>query len=37
MFCTHEGRYEFVAMPFGLTNALVTFQAMMNIIMRSYL
>ena len=34
MFITHLGVYEPTVMFFGLTNLLVTFQAMMNDILR---
>lgn len=36
-FLTHEGHYEFLVMPFSLSNAPVTFQNLMNIILKSYL
>ena len=34
MFTTHFGVYEFTVMFFGLINSLITFQAMMNDILR---
>lgn len=37
VFHTHHGHYEFLVMPFGLTNASVTFQVLMNDILRRYL
>jgi hypothetical protein len=36
-FRTHQGLFEFLVMPFGLTNASVTFQALMNDILLSFL
>ena len=36
-FKTHEGHYEFVVMSFVLTNALLTFQRMMNEILKPHL
>ncbi|XP_039815204.1 uncharacterized protein LOC120678111 [Panicum virgatum] len=36
-FRTHDGFYEFLVMPFGLCNAPVTFQALMNDMLRAYL
>lgn len=36
-FNTHLGKFEFIAMPFGLTNAPVTFQTLINSVLRSYL
>jgi hypothetical protein len=36
-FRTHEGLLKFLVMLFGLTNAPVTFQAMMNSILRPFL
>ncbi|KAK1695119.1 hypothetical protein QYE76_011816 [Lolium multiflorum] len=36
-FRTHEGLFEFVVMAFGLTNAPVTFQALMNDVLRLFL
>ncbi|WVZ75067.1 hypothetical protein U9M48_023159 [Paspalum notatum var. saurae] len=35
-FRTYEGLYEFVVMPFGLSNTPVTFQALMNDLLRAY-
>jgi len=34
---TRSGHYEYKVMPFGLVNALVTFQVMMNTILREFL
>ena len=36
-FRSHEGHYEFLIMPFSLTNAPLTFQALMNEILRPLL
>jgi hypothetical protein len=36
-FCTHDGLYKFLVMPFGLCNTPVTFQALMNDILRPFL
>lgn len=34
---THEGLFEFLVMPFVLTNAQVTFQALLNYVLRPFL
>jgi len=36
-FRTHDGLYEFLVLPFGLCNSPVTFQALMNDILRPFL
>jgi hypothetical protein len=36
-FCTNQGLFVFLVMPFGLTNAPVTFQALMNEVLCSFL
>jgi hypothetical protein len=36
-FRTHEGLFKFLVMPFGLSNTPVTFQALMNNVLKSFL
>jgi hypothetical protein len=36
-FRTHQGLFELLVMPFGLTNASMTFQALMNEVLRHFL
>lgn len=36
-FKTHEGHYEFTVMPIELKNAPLTFQSLINYILKEYL
>jgi hypothetical protein len=36
-FRTHQVLFEFLVMPFGLTNVSVTFQALMNDVLRRFI
>jgi hypothetical protein len=36
-FRTHHGHYEFLVMPFDLSNVPITFQSLMNDVLRPYL